>query len=119
MRCGPSQRQVPDQAYRWQDVGDSRHAAGDRDRWLHGIQPKAGRDLGLLGKRYGDRICFWGGVDVDLLVEGTPDQVRAAVRYAIESAGNGGLVLTSGNTLMLGTRYENYLAMLDAARSQD
>ncbi len=87
------------------------------DGW-HGIQATAGMDLALLKKRYGDRVCFWGGVDVDWLVDGTPEQVRAATRYAIESAGDdGGLVLTSGNTLMVGVRYENYLAMLEAARS--
>ncbi len=89
------------------------------DGW-HGIQPKAGMDLKLLKERYGERTCFWGGVDVDLLVEGPPNQVRAATRYAIDSAAQGGgLVLTSGNTLMVGVRYENYLAMLEAARSQE
>jgi uroporphyrinogen decarboxylase len=87
------------------------------DGW-HGIQAAAGMDLARLKERYGERVCFWGGVDVDLLVDGTPDQVRSAVRYAVESAGKeGGLVLTSGNTLMVGVRYENYLAMLQAARS--
>jgi uroporphyrinogen decarboxylase len=87
------------------------------DGW-HGIQPKAGMDLALLKERYGERACFWGGVDVDVLVEGTPAEVRAATSYAIDSAARGGgFVLTSGNTLMVGVRYENYLAMLDAARA--
>lgn len=86
------------------------------DGW-HGIQPSVGMDLTQLKARYGDRVCFWGGVEIDLLMEGTPDQVRSATHAAIKFAGSGGgLVLTSGNTLMVGARYENYLAMLEAAR---
>jgi len=86
------------------------------DGW-HGIQATAGMDLARLKAAYGDRVCFWGGVDVDWLVDGTSEKVRKVTRYAIESAGHGGgLVVTSGNTLMVGVRYENYLAMLDAVR---
>jgi hypothetical protein len=41
------------------------------------------------------------------------------VRYAIRHAGQkGGLVLVSSNTLMVGVKYENYLAMLNAAREE-
>lgn len=85
------------------------------DGW-HGIQASAGMDLARLKARYGERVCFWGGVDVDYLVDGTPEEVRDVVRRAIAAAGHdGGLVLTSGNTLMVGVRYENYRAMLEAA----
>ena len=87
------------------------------DAW-HGIQPSIGMDLAKLKEMYGDVLCFFGGVDCATLVAGTPDDVRREVRYAIENAGkNGGLVLTSSNTLLVGVKYENYMAMLDAARS--
>ncbi len=87
------------------------------DGW-HGIQPSIGMTLPALQERYGGRLCFFGGVDVSTLVAGTEEQVVEEVRVAVESApAEGGLVLTSGNTLMVGTRYENYMAMLRAAKS--
>jgi hypothetical protein len=86
------------------------------DAW-HGIQPSVGMDLARLKEMYGDVLCFFGGVDCATLVAGAPDDVRKEVRYAIEHAGkDGGLVLTSSNTLMFGVQYENYMAMLEAAR---
>jgi uroporphyrinogen decarboxylase len=87
------------------------------DGW-HGIQPSIGMNLPALQERYGGQLCFFGGVDVATLVAGTEQEVEEEVRIAVESAPvEGGLVLTSGNTLMVGTRYENYVAMLRAARS--
>ncbi len=84
------------------------------DGW-HGIQPAIGMDLGRLKKRYGDDICFFGGVNCETLVAGTPDETRAEVRYAIERAGmKGGLVLTCGNVLQPGTRLDNYIAQRKA-----
>lgn len=86
------------------------------DGW-HGIQPRIGMTLPELQERYGGRLCFWGGVDVDTLVAGTPEEVTQEVRIACESAPReGGLVLTCGNSVMVGVKYENYLAQLRAAR---
>jgi uroporphyrinogen decarboxylase len=86
------------------------------DGW-HGIQPSIGMELAKLNEMYGDDLCFFGGVDCDTLVAGTPEEVRQEVWYAVRHAGRtGGLVLTSSNTLMVGVKYENYLAMLQAAR---
>ena len=90
--------------------------AADLDAW-QGIQPRIGMDLKLLKEKYAGKLCFFGGVDCDTLVAGTPAEVGEQVKYAIRHAGpGGGLVLTSGNTLQVGTKYENYLAMLSAAR---
>lgn len=84
------------------------------DGW-HGIQPSIGMDLGELRRQFRDRLCLFGGMDCATLVAGTPDDVRREVRYAVEHAGRtGGLVLTSSNTLLVGVRYENYLAALAA-----
>jgi uroporphyrinogen decarboxylase len=49
---------------------------------VHPIQAKAkGMDASELKKRFGGRVSFCGGVDTqELLPNGTPDQVRAAVR---------------------------------------
>ena len=81
------------------------------------IQPAIGMDMKQLKERYGDRLCLWGGVDVDTLVGGTPEDVRRQVAYAIAHAGpGGGLLLCSGNSIMATCQYENYLAMLQALR---
>jgi uroporphyrinogen-III decarboxylase len=87
------------------------------DGW-QGIQPSIGMDLRLLKEKYRGKLCLFGGVNNETLIAGTPDEVRAEVAYAIQHAApGGGFVLASGNTLQPGTRYENYMAMLEAGRA--
>ncbi|MGI5915689.1 MAG: uroporphyrinogen decarboxylase family protein [Anaerolineae bacterium] len=86
------------------------------DGW-HGIQPGIGMDLKQLKERYAGRLCFFGGVNCEALVAGTPEEARAEVRYAIRHAApGGGLVVTTGNVLQPGTRLENYLAARQTIR---
>ena len=86
------------------------------DGW-HGIQPSIGMDLALLKLRWGESLCFFGGVNCETLVAGTPGEAQAEARYAIQHAApGGGLVVTSGNVLQPGTRLENYLAAREATR---
>jgi len=83
---------------------------------LHPIEPKA-MDIGEVKKRYGDRLCLIGSVDVDLLARGTAEQVRARVKHNIEVAGyNGGYMVGSGNSIPDYVNFENYRAMLAAAK---
>jgi len=83
---------------------------------LHPIEPKA-MDLADVKRRFGDRLCLLGHVDVDLLSRGTTDEVRALVRRNIRIAGsNGGYCVGSSNSIPEYVKYENYLAMLEAAR---
>ena len=86
------------------------------DGW-HGIQPSIGMDLRTLKERYGGRLCFFGGVNCETLVDGTPEKARAEVRYAIQHAApGGGLVVATGNVLQPGTNLDNYLAARQATR---
>jgi hypothetical protein len=86
------------------------------DGW-QGIQPKIGMRLPDLQERYAGKLCFWGGVDMDTLCAGTEEEVSEEVRAACASApDNGGLVITCGNSVMVGVRYQNYMAQLRAAR---
>ena len=86
------------------------------DAW-HGIQPSIGMDLRALKERYGDRLCFFGGVNCETLIEGTSQDARGEVRTAIRHAAvGGGLVVTSGNVLQPGTKLENYMAARQATR---
>jgi uroporphyrinogen decarboxylase len=88
----------------------------DIDGW-HGIQPRIGMDLRLLKERYGDKLCFFGGLNCETLIAGTPEQAREEVRYAIRHAApGGGLVIATGNVLQPGTNLDNYLAARQAAR---
>jgi len=65
-------------------------------------------------RKYGDRIAILGGVDVDLLSRGTPDQVRTRTREILAAcAPGGGFCMGSGNTLPNYVNVENYYAMLE------
>jgi uroporphyrinogen decarboxylase len=86
------------------------------DAW-QAIQPSIGMDLRLLKEKYSGKLCLFGGVDNYALTAGSPADVVEEVKYAIRyAAWGGGLVLTSANTLQPGVKYENYRAMLSAAR---
>lgn len=82
-----------------------------------GIQPSIGMELKRLKEKYGGRLCLFGGVNNETLIAGTEQEVTEEVRQAFrDAAAGGGYVLTSGNTLQIGTKYENYMAMLNAGR---
>jgi uroporphyrinogen decarboxylase len=58
---------------------------------LHPLEPTAGMNLGAVKRQAGERICLIGNLDIThLLVEGSREEVFAAVRRAIGDAGAGG-----------------------------
>ncbi|MCU0500390.1 MAG: hypothetical protein MUC51_01255 [Anaerolineae bacterium] len=77
------------------------------------LQTTAGMEIGLLKARFGERMAFWGGVPLELLIAGTPDEVQAAVRTALERGGPTGFILGPSQSIARNTRYENFMAMLD------
>ncbi|MFP4028687.1 MAG: uroporphyrinogen decarboxylase family protein [Candidatus Brocadiia bacterium] len=78
------------------------------------LQTNAGMELGHLQERFGNRIIFWGGVATELLVGGTPAEVRENVREAMEiGASADGFILGPSHSVAYGTKYENFMAMLD------
>jgi uroporphyrinogen decarboxylase len=82
-----------------------------------GIQPNIGMDMQELKKKFGDRLCLFGGVNNETLIAGTPEEVEEEVKYAIKYASkDGGLVITCGNTVQPGVKWENYQAQLLATR---
>jgi uroporphyrinogen decarboxylase len=83
---------------------------------IHPIEPKA-MDIVEVKKRYGDRLCLLGNVDVDMLARGTKEQIRSVVQRNIEKVGyNGGYCVGSGNSIPEYVSYDNYLALLEASR---
>lgn len=68
--------------------------------------------------RYGDRVAVLGGVDVNLLAQGTPQQVRARSREILDACGGkGGFAFGSGNSIASYCMVENFYAMIDEARA--
>jgi uroporphyrinogen decarboxylase len=74
-------------------------------------------DTAALKAEFGDRICFWGGIDTQrVLPMGSPDDVRAEVQQRIRDlAPGGGFVLTSVHNIQEDVPPENIVAMVDAA----
>jgi uroporphyrinogen decarboxylase len=83
---------------------------------LHPLQRTAGMDLSEVKAQYGGRLCLIGNIDSSrTLPFGTPAQVRAEVRAAVEIAAPGwGYVLASDHSLHDGIPLENILALRDA-----
>jgi uroporphyrinogen decarboxylase len=80
---------------------------------IHPLQRTAGMDLRMVKEQYGQRLCIIGNIDSSrTLPFGTPEQVAAEVREAIEIAAPGsGYVLASDHSLHDGISIENVLAM--------
>ncbi len=106
------------------------------------LQTTAGMEVGRLKELYGDRLCFWGGIPVELLIDGEPDDIRKAVGIALERGAGGasrmaaggadaanadgeqvaggaagtpgtGFILGPSHSVAMNTRYENFMAMLE------
>ncbi len=67
-------------------------------------------------KLYGDRIAVLGGMDLNILSAGAPEQVRRHTRRLIEECGaRGRYAIGSGNSIPSYVPVENYLSMVDEA----
>jgi hypothetical protein len=95
------------------DILDDLVAAG-----IDGLNPLevlAGMSVGEVRRRY-PHLFLTGGIDVSqLLVYGTPEEVRAACRQAIAEAGGMGYFLGSTTELHWDVRLENAIAMVETA----
>ncbi len=79
------------------------------------IQASAGMDLAAVKARYGDKLTLWGGARVENLVSGTPEDVRRDVAEAMRAgAPGGGYIFGTTHSVAVGTKYENFMVMLDA-----
>ena len=86
---------------------------------LHPLQARAvNMEAERLASDFGGAVTFIGGVDTqDLLVNGTPDQVRADVARLIRVLGPHLVVSPSHEALLPNVPPENVLAMAEAAGS--
>jgi uroporphyrinogen decarboxylase len=72
----------------------------------------------LLKERYGDRVVFWGGVDVQqFLPRVRPEDVPAHIESLIEILGrNGGYVMAPAHEIQDDVPAENIVAWIEEAR---
>jgi uroporphyrinogen decarboxylase len=84
---------------------------------LNPVQPEC-VDPVEMKRRHGDRLSFWGGVGTQTTMPfGTPDQVRACVRYLFETVGRGGGFLCApSHVLEPEVPWENVEAFVEACR---
>jgi uroporphyrinogen decarboxylase len=80
---------------------------------VHPLQRTAGMDLRAIKEKYGRRWCLIGNIDSSrTLPYGTPEQVAAEVREAIDiAAPGGGYILASDHSLHDGIPIENIVEM--------
>lgn len=88
------------------------------DCGVDGIQscdPNANMNIPKLKQQYGDRLTFMGNIDINLLAQGTPDEVGRVTRELIQGARkNGGFILSASNVVTQYCKPENVLAMYQA-----
>jgi uroporphyrinogen decarboxylase len=87
---------------------------------LHGIQPSVGMDIKGLKETVGDRVALFGAVEGKTLINRRPEVVEREVEHCLRyGAPGGGFVLTTSNSVQAGTKYENYMKMLQVAREKE
>jgi len=80
---------------------------------LHPVQPAArGMDHQLLKSRYGEKLCFWGGVDIQKALISSVSDIREEVNTRIRALGRGGgYVLAPAHNIQPDTPPENIVAL--------
>ena len=78
--------------------------------------PVGDADLAELKRRIGDRVCLKGFGDLlYVIMRGTPEQVDAMVRDAMDAAGPVGFIMGTSDSIREGTPKENIAAYFRAA----
>ena len=106
--------------------GTSIHICGNtKDRWEEVVEAKVSgfwvdncESLKELKEAFGDRVAISGNViPVEVLRDGTPEEIAENVRFCIEQAGDNpcGYNLCPGCTTPVGTSKENMIAFMNAA----
>lgn len=85
---------------------------------LKPLESAAGMDIGLVKKKYGDKLCLMGNVDTRYtLSRGTPQEVEKEIKKIIkEAAYGGGLIICSADILQAGFPIENILSIYQAVK---
>ena len=85
---------------------------------LNPVQPTAaGMDSFELKKRYGKRLCFHGGIDIQKALPGTITELKQEIETRIDAFGpGGGYILAPVNHIQDDTPAGNVVFLYDYAR---
>jgi uroporphyrinogen decarboxylase len=86
---------------------------------ISGLHPneKGAMDIREVKRNYGRKVCLLGNVDLNILGNGTPDEVEREVKELIRDIGpGGGYMVTSGNSLAGYLIPENVIALSRAVQ---
>ncbi len=83
------------------------------------VPPMGDCDLAQVKREFGSRISLMGNVHTtSVMLRGTPEEVQAASRKAIDDAATGGgFILSTGDQCGRDTPFENIQAMIEVART--
>jgi len=77
-----------------------------------GIQASGGMDIKKLKECVGDRLCLWGGIWHERIIDGSIEDIRNDARYSFTyAAPGGGYIMGSTHSLAVGAKRENILEM--------
>lgn len=84
---------------------------------LHSLQPSAGMEIGAIKRKYGDRLCLMGNLDLHLLSSSaTREEVERTVRETLRvAAPGGGYIFSTSGGLGPGLDPRNVRTMYRAA----
>jgi uroporphyrinogen decarboxylase len=78
------------------------------------IQTNSEMNIRRLIDGWGDRLGVWGAVALEYLNTGTPEDARKCVQKCYQEAdGFPGFILGPSHSIAFGTKYDNFMAMLD------
>jgi hypothetical protein len=81
---------------------------------IHPIDPNC-MDIRVFKRKFGERVCILGNVNLNTLGMGTPEETYSEVRNLIKDLGPGyGYILSSGNSVPDYVKAENMLALAKA-----
>jgi len=84
---------------------------------FHCLEPLPEVDMAQIKQTYGEKLCFWGAVDIKTELQGDRARVHAEARRRIGLLGHGGgYVLAPSNHLQPDVPPGNVVALFEAAR---
>jgi uroporphyrinogen decarboxylase len=84
---------------------------------FHCLEPMPGVDMAAVKQKHGERLCFWGAIDIKEAMQGDAARVEAEVKERIRLLGQGGgYVLAPANHLQPDVPAANVAVLFSAGR---
>lgn len=84
---------------------------------FHCLEPLPNVDMASIKAKYGDKLTFWGAIDIKQTMTGTIAQIEAEVQERVRTlAPGGGYVIAPANHLQPDVPAQNVMALFEAAR---